>query len=53
MKGKKAVHHLNESIAFSLLGCVVPSTFSSIAIELNLKNDRKIYLSHRQSVNRV
>ena len=27
-----------------------PSRFSSSAIELNLKNYRKIYLSHRQSV---
>ena len=29
------------------------SNFSSIALELNLKNDRQIYLSHRQSANRV
>ena len=28
-----------------------PSTFSSIAIELNLKMSRKINLSYRQSVN--
>ena len=30
-----------------------PSIFSSITIELNLKNDRLIYLPHRQSAIRV
>ena len=43
--------HLSEKLA-KTIGQKF-DTNNQIAIELNLKNDRKIYLSHRQSVNRV
>ena len=38
-----------------VLAHIFPSllVWSQTNIELNLKNDRQIYLSHRQSVNRV
>ena len=42
-----------SSHAQSVVPGAFSSNFSSTTIELNLKNDRQIYLSRRQSANRV